>query len=372
MGNVIFKILFVLIALSGLGFLIFVHELGHFIVAKLSKVKVKEAAIGFGPKIVKKQWGETLYGVGILPLGGYVKLAGMEPEESIEPGEEDRAFDNQPIFKKIAIIAAGPVMNILIAIPLFALVLQINGIDIATTVISKVLPGSAAQKAQMKPGDKIIRIDNKLINKWEDVSRYVGPRPGKEVTILVKRDGENVRLRTVVGEREVDDFVDGKVKKVKRGFLGIESKTIHKNASFLASIKKGVVLTFAFTTMIIKILGSLVTGGIPASTIAEGSAGPVGVVFLSSEMLKKSALDFLWFLAIISPNLAVVNLIPFPPLDGSRVAFIIFEKLRGKPISKERFMQMQAFGTVLLITLIMILTVTDISRIINNSFIKDF
>lgn len=368
---ILLGLLIVLAALSGIGLLIFIHEFGHFIAAKISGVKVREAAIGFGPKIYKKQWGETLYSIGILPLGGFVKLAGMEPEDSIEAGEEDRAFDNQSLFKKVAIIGAGPLMNILIAVPIFAIIFMF-GVQEQTTVVAGVSSGSAAHKAGIQKGDRLISIDGQKIDEWGDVSRAVAPKPNESVKIVVERDGKKLTKTATVGQRDRKKIEDNEEKTVKEGFLGIEGETRIKRYGPLQAFSMAVKMTIQTTGAIISIFAALFTGGIPASTLAEGSAGPVGVIYISSEMIRKGFTNFLWFLGIISPNLAIVNLLPLPPLDGSRVTFLIYERIRGKRISKERFVQLQTIGVALLVFLMVFLTAFDLNRILSRTFMKGF
>lgn len=369
--DILMRLIVIVIALSGLGILIFVHELGHFLAAKLSGVKVNEAAIGFGPAIFKKMWGETLYSIRILPLGGFVKLAGMEPDEKIGPGEEERAFDNQPTLKRIAIIVAGPVMNILIAIPVFASIFMI-GIHEQTTVVANVMQGSAAQKAGIKTGDRIVEIDGKKINKWQQVSSTITSKANKKVSIIIERNGKLMKKSAIPKETERKVLVDNEEKKIKAGFLGVESKTKIKRFGVIESFVIGTKMTIGTTTTIVRIFAALFTGGIPATTIAEGSAGPIGIVYLSSEMIRRGIIDFLWFLGVISPNLAVVNMFPLPPLDGSRVVFLVYERIRGKKISKEMLMRLQAVGIAFLIFLMVILTASDLNRIITNTFMKGF
>lgn len=370
-ADILVRLIVIAIALAGLGLLIFVHELGHFLAAKFSGVKVKEAALGFGPPIFKKARGETLYSIRVLPLGGFVKLAGMEPEEKIEPGEEDRAFDNQSTFKKIAIIAAGPIMNILFAIPVFASIFMI-GIHEQTTVIASVMRGSTAEKANIKAGDRVVEIDGKKINKWEQISETIAPKADKKVDIVIERDGKFLEKTVTPKETTRKQFADNEEKEVKVGFLGVESKTRIKKFGIFESLVMGIKMTIGTTTTIVRIFAALFTGGIPATTIAEGSAGPVGIIYLSSEMVKRGIIDFLWFLGIISPNLAVVNLFPLPPLDGSRVVFLTYERIRGKKISKEMLMRFQAVGIAFLLFLMIVLTASDLNRIITNTFMKGF
>lgn len=370
-ADILVRSIVIAIALAGLGLLIFVHELGHFLAAKLSGVKVNEAAMGFGPAIFKKMRGETLYSIRILPLGGFVKLAGMEPEEEIKPGEEDRAFDNQSTFKKIAIIAAGPLMNILFAIPVFASIFMI-GIHEKTTVIANVMQNSAAEKADIKAGDRIVEIEGKKISKWEQVSETIAAKAGKEVDIIIERNGKFLEKTAIPEETTRKQFVDDEEKEVEVGFLGIESKTSIKRFGAMESLVMGTKMTIGTTTTIVRVFAALFTGDIPATTIAEGSAGPVGIIYLSSEMAKRGIIDFLWLLGIISPNLAVVNMFPLPPLDGSRVIFLTYERIRGKKISKEMLMRFQAVGIAFLLFLMVILTASDLNRIITNTFMKGF
>lgn len=359
----------ILMAIAGLGLLIFVHEFGHFIAAKLFGIKVKEAFLGFGPKLVQKQWGETNYGISALPLGGYVKLAGMEPEEPTEEDEEEeRTFDSKSIAKRIGVIVAGPLMNLLVAIPIFALIFYIGVPVTMSNTVEKVLTGSIAQKAGLKDGDKIVEIDGKKVNNWKEVIGKISPRAGDTVNLVIQRGSEKISLRTKVGKKTEQVPVDGKLKKKVRGFLGIQGSVVIKRYSVLASLKMGYKMTIDYTKAMLGLFKSLFTGEIPVSTVTKGSAGPVGVIYLSSKMAQKGFIDFLWLLGVISPNLAIMNLLPFPPLDGGRISFLIYEGIRGKPVSRERMMQFQTVGVTILIFLMVVLIISDATKILTNQF----
>jgi regulator of sigma E protease len=357
----------VAVAIAGFGLLIFVHELGHFVAAKIFGIKVKEAFLGFGPKLVTKKRGETEYGIAALPLGGYVKLAGMEPEEPAEEDDNDRTFDSKSILKRIGVIFMGPLMNILIAIPIFALIFII-GVPTVTNRIDKVIPGSTAQKIGLKSGDRIIRVDDKSVEDWNGVISNIGSKGGKKVKLVIGRNGEKLTFNPIIGKKLAKVIINGKPTKRVRGFLGIQGSAETKRYPIIASIGKGFALTVEYTRTIVSLFASIFTGKIPFSTVAKGSAGPIGVGYILTKMARRGIIDYLWLLGIIGPNLAIINLFPFPPLDGGRVAFLIYEALRGKPVSKERMTQFQTVGITILLFLMAILLVTDASKILTGSF----
>lgn len=357
------RLIIIVFAISGIGFLVFIHEFGHFIAAKLFGMKVREANIGFGPKLVKKLWGETEYGISVFPLGGYVRLAGMEPDEDIEPEDSHRAFDVQPILKRLTVIFLGPLMNLLITIPLFSFMIYSTGISNPTTTIDEIAENSVAAKVGIKPGDKIININNKNVNKWDEVLLEIAPNYGKQIKIIVKRREEKLTFYPKASTKKVGSQ--------KKGFLGIVSRLHVERLSVPDSIAHGTRQTYVATKAMAKALASIFTGGIPVKTVVKGSAGPIGIATILVQVANRGIIDYLFWIAVISINLAIINLFPLPPLDGGRIAFLIYEAVRGKPVSRERMVQLQTIGMALLIFLISVLIISDISKF-PNYIPKDF
>ncbi|HDH01652.1 MAG TPA: PDZ domain-containing protein, partial [Nitrospirae bacterium] len=208
-----------------MGILIFVHELGHFLVAKFAGVKVLKFSLGFGPKVIGKQIGETEYMISAVPLGGYVKMLGEEAGEELDEADKERAFNQQSVTKRILIVLAGPVFNIFLTYIIFTAVLS-TGLPVNVPVLSNILPvidevqeGYPASEAGLKAGDVIVKIDNKRIDTWFDMVNIVVKNPGKKLDFVVKRDGKLLKLRII--PQSVEE-VDPGGNKVVIGRIGVK------------------------------------------------------------------------------------------------------------------------------------------------------
>jgi len=317
--------------------LIFPHELGHFIVAKAAGVKVNEFAFGMGPALFQRQKGETLYSIRLIPVGGYCAMEG-ENEESDNP----RAFNNKPGWIKISILAAGAAMNILIAITVLTIVSGIAGST--TTTIAAVEQGSPAYEAGLQPEDRIVAVDEKRIDQWSDLIHYIGSTQ-QEVSITVLReDGE---ITAAMTPRKAEDG---------RYVIGITSKVSHNPVT---AVKNGVISTWNMTMMMFESLKMLFTGAVPASDIA----GPVGIVTMVSDTNTYGWYYFASLVALMSINLAILNLLPLPALDGGRILFVIIRRITGKMISDDLEGKIHGIGMLLLFALMIFATWNDIVRL---------
>ena len=271
--------------------MIFPHELGHFIAAKRMDVKVNEFSFGMGPAIWKRQKGETLYSIRLFPIGGFCAMEG-EDEESEEP----RAFTNKKPWQKIVILAAGSFMNVICAVIIMIIVTGILGFT--TTTIDEVTAGSPAAKAGIVQGDEIVEINDKKVESWGDVSQYIGEAGEKSVTIEVSRDGN---AKTLVMQPEYDD--------AGRYVVGIKCAISH---SPLRAIAEGSKATWNMTVDMFDVLGQLFTGKLGT----ENLSGPVGMVQMVSETTQYGFWYYGFLTALICMNLAIMNMLPFPALDG--------------------------------------------------------
>lgn len=320
--------------------LIFPHELGHFIAAKSVGVKVNEFAFGMGPAIFKRQWGETQYSVRLVPLGGYCAMEG-ENEES----DNSRAFNNKPGWPKILVLLAGSAMNVLIAV--LALSIVFGYIGTATTTIDEVQPDTPAYEAGLLSGDRILEAGGNKIEHWNDLSTAVSSSFGdeKEVEITVERDG-NEKSFTVIPEKAEDG----------RYIIGITSKVSH---SVFAAAENGFKGTWDMTKALFSMLGQLVSGGVSADEIS----GPVGIVTMAGETGRYGAVYFGYLVALISLNLALMNLLPLPALDGGRILFVFIRKITGKMISDDLEGKIHGAGMIFLLGLMIFVTWNDIARL---------
>ncbi len=333
MGTVIIALLMFLL-------LVTIHEFGHFIVAKLSGIKVNEFAIGMGPEIFSKQNGETKYSLRLLPIGGYCAMEG-EDEGSSDP----RSYDNAPAFKRFLTILAGPVMNLLLAIIVFAVVAGNTGAP--TTSVGGFAENSPAKEAGINLGDEIISIGGMEINEFTDVSKameeYYSSNPkDKAIDVKISRDGD---------EKSYDIIPD-----TSNGLplLGVSSKL--RPIGFGEAISRGFKDTWMNMKLIFKVFGQLFSGKLSPKALS----GPVGVVKEIGNQAQSGAMNLLYFLSYISVNLAVFNLIPFPALDGSKLVTNLYEMLTGKPVNKKIEERVTVIGFIILLSLILLVTVKDI------------
>ncbi len=313
--------------------------------AKWTGVKVKEFAIGFGPKVIFWTSNETEYSLRIFPLGGFVRMTGDgdDPDEAKEPG----SFQVQPVKSRFAIIAAGPLMNFTLAIILFALIhFAFIGVFVFPVQIDQVTENGRAYEVGFKSGDIIHTINDEPIESWGQVVNKINENPNNEISIEIERDNQ-IKTINVVPEKEPQSG---------KGIIGVGPKT--KKYQILPSMRLGVENTVMFISLIYNALIQMITGQIPADI-----AGPVGIVNIVGEVAQTGIVNLLSLAAILNVNLGLMNLLPIPALDGSRLIFLIIESIRGRPVdpNKENFVHF--LGFTILILLMIIVTYRDILRL---------
>ncbi len=328
------------------GLLIFVHEFGHFIIARLVRINVLEFAIGFGKELFGWQKeGGTRYTLRLFPLGGFCRLLGEDPEEALKKG----SFQEKPLSSRFVVISAGSLMNFLLAIILFSLVyfFFLGVPQSQSTQIGEVLPKSRAIEAGLQTGDVILAIDSLEMKNWNNVISYINANPGKQITLLVKRDNAELSVPVV----PIEETETGK------GLIGIAP--VYKKYVFFSSIALGFTYTWFFIKLIFVSIYQMITGAIPADV-----AGPVGIVAVVGEVTKTGLSNLFSLAAIISINLGIINLLPIPALDGSRILFLALEGIRGKPIDPKKEGFIHFIGFTLLIILMILIAFQDITRLI--------
>jgi regulator of sigma E protease len=343
-----------------LGVLIFIHELGHFLVARKVGVKVLTFSIGFGPKLIKKTVGDTEYALSAFPLGGYVRLLGDDPKEAIDPQELHRSFLNQSVSKKMAIVFAGPFFNLLLALVIFVGIFMM-GVPVLTAEVGEVQTDSPAYKAGILSGDVVLSIDKKNVQQWEDIRGILQSSGGKEVTIEVKRDGETVMVKVIPEQKESKNIFG---ERQMQWLIGIAPKgtviTQHHNpftAAFLGAKR-----TWEITELTVVGIVKLIEGKLPANTIG----GPIMIAQMAGQQAAQGLLSVLLFIAILSINLGVINLLPIPILDGGHILFFAIEGVLGRPISLRKREVAQQIGLFLLICLMLFAIYNDVDRIISS------
>jgi regulator of sigma E protease len=335
----------ILVAIVGLSALIVVHELGHLVVAKAMGVKVTEFGVGFGPPLLKKKIGKTLYSLRIILLGGFVKMAGMNDEE-----EGPESYNSKAAWRRALIIFAGPFANLLAAVLIFAVVFM--GVSVPTTEIETVVPESLAADVGLKEGDRIVAVGGEDVASWRQFQEAIGDkRPGDEVELVVERDGE---LREYSGALTADE------RDPERALVGVKPKASGENYGILEALWLGTEQTGRLIGLLGWFLGQLVTGEVD---LYDSVSSPIGVVGVSSDVASQGASSFVQLLALISVNLAVFNLLPILPLDGGHLFFIAAEKVLGRPVSAETIGRVAAVGIALILMLFVFSTYADLSKI---------
>lgn len=317
------------------GILIFFHELGHFLVAKRAGVAVQEFALGFGPKAISWNAGGTDYSLRIFPLGGFVRLTGEDPEEIDEPG----SFQKQRVATRFTVIAAGPFMNFLLAVVLFSLIyFAFTGITVFPIQIGQILEGQRADQVGLEVGDTLLTINGEAIETWDQVVKVINENPEKEILMVVEREGTVLDFPVVPKTDE----------ETGRGLIGIGPKT--QRYQLIPSLRLGFANTWRFINFIIVSLVGMIRGQIPADI-----AGPVGIISIVGEVAQTGLVNLLSLAAVLSINLGLINLLPIPALDGSRLVFLLVEGVRGRPVDpkKESFVHFVGF-TVLILLMIFI------------------
>lgn len=320
--------------------LIVFHEFGHFIVAKKSGIKVNEFAVGMGPLIYSKEKGETKYSFRLVPIGGYCAMEGEE-DESNDP----RSFDNAPAFKRFLTILAGPVANLIIAVLVFTIVGGISGV--VTTEVSDFIEDSPAKIAGIEKGDEISKLNGKEISDFTEISKvvndfYKDKDFEKEINVEVKRDGKDL------------DFNFKPKVEAENVYIGIIPA--RRTPGFFEAIAFGFKETGRNIKMIFTILGRLFTGKLALGALS----GPVGVLKELGNQAQSGLANLLYFLAYISVNLAVLNLLPIPALDGSKLLTSAIEMITGKKINKKLEEKITMIGFFILLGLILVVSIKDI------------
>lgn len=328
------------------GLLIFVHEFGHFITAKAVGMRVDEFAIGFGPQIVSKKHGETIYSWRLIPLGGFNKIAGMDPDEE----QDERSFNRKPIWARMLVIVAGSVMNFLLPVLLLAIVFASIGIDkpTETPVVGQVFPGKPAAQAGLTPGDVIMAVDGQPAASWMDFVRTIQTHKDAPLTIQVQRQNRLLNI-TMMPEYDARN---------QRAIIGVMPEIVHYQpgvgeAVWLAAQQSYIIIKL----MIISIYQML------AGQIAADVAGPIGVAQMAGQAAQLGIWPLLQFAAFVSLNLGLINLLPVPVLDGGHIVTLAVEGVRGKPLRPESMQVIQMIGLALLLLLVIVATFKDITRI---------
>jgi regulator of sigma E protease len=341
-----------------LGVLIFFHELGHFLVARVLGVGVERFSLGFGPKLIGKTIGITEYRISAIPLGGYVKMVGESPDSELNPSDIPISFTHKHVFKRILIVAAGPFFNILLALIIFFGIFQISGLLILKPGIGDVNEGTPAYMAGLKKDDLVVSIDGVDISSWEDMANAIMASKGKTLAISVLRE-DKVLTKNVTPE--VKKFKNIFNEDVDRYVIGITAsgEVFKKDLNFFQAVSESINQTYQITALTIKGIVKLFQGTVSPKTLG----GPIMIAQMAGQQAKEGVVNLIFFIALISINLAILNFLPIPVLDGGHLLFFFIEAIKGSPVSiRVREISQQA-GIFVLILLRIYVFYNDIARV---------
>ncbi len=335
-------------------FMIVIHEYGHFIAAKLVGVRVERFSVGFGRVLLRYRGKETEYVLSLVPLGGYVKMKGEYIDEELDNTEG--AFFAQPVYKRMIIVFAGPFFNIASAVFFLAFAYMI-GVSRLAPNVGEVINHSEASVVGIMPHDTIVAVNGKRVSTWSEMSRLIKLYPNKRVKITLLRNGKRIELTVKPSGRYIKTLL-GKREYV--GFLGIapSGKTVVVRYSPLRALYYGAVKTFYVAKITVEGIIALIKRTIPAREIG----GPIMIVKVASKAAHTGLGPFLLFVAIISVNLGILNLLPIPILDGGHLVFFGIEAVRGKPLDERTQVILQNIGLLILIAIMVFAFYNDFRR----------
>jgi len=348
-----------------LGILIFVHELGHFLFAKLFKVRVLKFSLGFGNKLIGKQWGETEYLISAFPLGGYVKMHGEQPGEEIAEEEKAVSFSHKTVGQRFWIVFGGPLFNLLFAVLVFWLMFVFAGMPnlVDSTKIGQINPGSPAEKAGLKKDDVVLSINGKEMKVWEQVSETIRTSGGKPVELVVKRGGETLNIKaTPMRDKVKNIFGEATEERYLLG-MGRSEDVVYKKVSLPESVKLALEHTWSMIVLTVMGLVKMLQRIIPASELG----GPIRIAEIAGEQFKAGWINLIHFTGLLSVNLGILNLLPIPILDGGHLVFLGVEAVRRKPLGETMMIRAQQVGMALLGTLMIFVFYNDIARLVQQS-----
>ena len=343
------------------GSMVMIHELGHYAVARWCGIKVIEFSFGFGPKLLGYQGKETLYALRLIPLGGFVKLHGMDADidangkEIIAPSHDERSFMNKPVWQRMAVIVAGPIMNFVLALILFVSVFAYLGIPTpaSSNAIGSLVPEKPAATSGIIAGDKILAVNGEATLDWTRLTEVIHAKPDQVLSLTVQRGNQKEQTISVKSEKDAP---------TGEGRIGIEPEIIYTHASILQATGYGLERTVGFTKFIMVTLVQMVTGKIPADV-----GGPVMIAQVIGEGAQQGFANLLSLTGVLSIQLGLINLFPIPALDGSRLVFLFIEGVRGKPLNPEKENMIHLVGFALLMALMLAVTYKDILRLFDKA-----
>ena len=348
-----------------LGVLIFVHELGHFLAAKYAGVGVLKFSLGFGPKLIGRKVGETEYLLSLIPLGGYVKLLGESPDDELPPEENQRSFLKQNVWKRMMIVAAGPLFNVFFAIFVFTII-YMTGVPVLSAKVGGVEEGSAAHLAGILKDDTILAVNGKTVSQWDEMAGEISRSGGKPLTLRIER-GQAERDVTLVPKlMKAKNIFEEEVEKYRIGISASSYILVARKGpidAFWMSLKQTWLISKLTMVGIVKMIEGVIS--------PKNIGGPILIAQIAGAQVKEGITPFVMFMGLLSINLAILNLLPIPVLDGGHLLFFMIEAVIGREVSIRWRERAQQVGLIILILLMAFAFAMDIDRL-NLGFVNDF
>jgi regulator of sigma E protease len=340
----------IILTIIVLSVLILVHEWGHFMAARRVGIPVYEFSLGFGYRLLHYKKNGVVYSLRMFPIGGFVQMAGEQPDDMDNP----EGYNNRTPLEKIRVAFAGPFMNFVLAVLIFIYSYAFIGVptSVKEVIIGGLIAGEPAAEAGLKQDDRILSVDGKEVKSWSEFTAIIQKSNNKPLELKIDRKGQII-YKTVTPRKSEQSSTPK---------IGAYNKVIYEKQGVLTSVKLGFVRTYDFTVLMVQSLGMLFSGAASASDLA----GPVGITVMVGEAAQGGMLYLLAFMAFLSINLGVLNLLPIPALDGSRIMFAVIEAVRRKPIAPEKEGFIHWIGFMFLMLLIVLVTYNDIVRLIKG------
>ena len=346
-----------------LGVLVFVHELGHFLMAKLFGVRVDAFSLGFPPKLLHKKIGDTDYRLSVVPLGGYVKLFGENPKDEVPLELQPVSFSHHPLWHRFLIVLAGPAFNLIFAALALFLVFTFSGIPYLTTEVGGVKEGSPSAQAGLQKGDQILSVGDQPVSRWEQLSLKIRQNGEQPLILAVRRGDRDFQVQVTPQRMETADIFGGKVSAVIIGISSGDTPAV-EHVGPIQALRLGVVYTGRLTWLTVESLYKLVVREVPLKSIG----GPILIAQMAGKQAELGASYLVQFMAALSINLFLINLLPIPILDGGHLFFFTLEAILGKPLPLQHREMAQGFGLMLILALMILVFYQDILRLVQVQY----
>lgn len=341
-----------------LGVLIFFHELGHFLIARLFGVGVEKFSLGFGPKIFGKTIGATDYRISAIPLGGYVKMVGEEPGGEIDPADLPRSFTHKKIYKKMLIVAAGPLFNFFLAVIIFFALYLFSGVVDSKPSFGEIIKGTPAEMQGLKEGDLVLAIDSRNVDSWTEMTQRILKSEGRTLHFTIDRDGSVLDI-DVTPELNTGENLLGEEN--ERYTIGVYPNSVNIGIweSFIGSLEE----TYYWAKLNVVGIAWMIQGKLSPE---DSMGGPILIAQISGKQARAGLENFLGFIAILSVSLGLINFIPVPVLDGGHLLFFAIEAVIRRPLNTRMREVAQQIGIFILVFLMIFVFYNDIHRLFSS------